>query len=134
MDDQQPATAEQLSLVIRLYDFEGQKPLSANESGALLNLVAESTKNTFEEQLAEAFGLTRYDGLSLVNRVTIYALPFPHAKPDARQVVKSLITFFGYMVVVSGAGLLGAEAYFVKRNALALGKAAEAFSPLGLIG
>lgn len=133
-------TGEQLIQVENLRKFtniltmDGRQSWVSTQQTALLQAIADSEKTSYVACLADVFGVENPKVFVIGDLVRIIALPSSYFMDEVSEEIRSFASSYGYIAVVSGIGLYGADIYFIDHGALALANAAETFSKLRLLG
>ncbi|MCP1511005.1 hypothetical protein [Pseudomonas rhodesiae] len=124
---------ENLRKFTHLLTMDGRQGWDSNQHAALLQALADSENTSYVGCLADAFGLEDPKVFAIGDLVRIIALPSSMFMDEISEEVKTFAAYYGYIAVVSGHGLYGADIYFIDHGALALANAAETFSKLRLL-
>ncbi|MFJ2680973.1 hypothetical protein [Pseudomonas sivasensis] len=125
---------ENLRKYTHFLTMDGRESWDSTQRSALLQALADSEKKSYIGCIADAFGIENPQVFSIGDLVRIIALPSSLFMSELSDEIRSFATSYGYIAVISGRGLYGADIYFIDHGALALAAAAETFTKLRLLG
>jgi len=125
------ATPEKLQRIIRLNNMSGNFNLSNPDREELFKRLADSDREEYHEIFSEVFERHKDSKVfSVGSLVKILPIPPAHAFEKSHRLIKDLQYLYGYIAIVSGHGLYGADVYFIEHGPLNLANAAEHLSKL----
>lgn len=124
-------TAEQLRRYVRLWNMSGNFNLESQARDEFFDLLAGSEKEGYGLSLADVFGRPENSKIfSLGALVRIFSLPPSYSLDGSAPVVQELSSYYGYVAVISGPGIYGADLYFIDQGPINLAQAIERFKHL----
>ncbi|WP_223538782.1 hypothetical protein [Pseudomonas sp. BF-R-12] len=127
---EQKIPVENFRTFTRLFGMDSRPPCSHLQYDALIQALADSEEVSFTGCLADVFERKDPRIFSVGELVRIMALPPSRALKTENDDIRSFASQYGYVAVVTGNGLFGADIYFIAHGALALASATETFSKL----
>lgn len=129
--EQVQATPEQLQRLIRLHNMRGNFSMSDTDREELFKRLAASQRQEYYGIVSEL--LERSDEskvFSVGSLVKILTIPPAHVFETSHRLIQDLQYLYGYVAIVSGPGIYGADIYFIDHGPLNLAAAADQFSKL----
>lgn len=128
------ATPEQLQRLIRLHNMRGNFSMSDPDRKELFTRLAASERQEYYGIVSEVFERHEDSKIFSVGAlVKIFTIPPAHVFEASHRLIKDLQYLYGYVAIVSGAGIFGADIYFIDHGPLKLAAAAEEFSKLNIL-
>ncbi len=128
---EEKATPDQLQRIIRLNNMSGNFNLSNPDREEFFKRLAVSDHQDYSGMISELFERHKDSKVFSVGPlVKILALPPAHALEKSHRLIKDLQYLYGYVAIVSGRGIYGADVYFIDHGPLNLATAADHLSKL----
>lgn len=131
---EEKSTSDQLKNFVRLQNMSGNFALSNPDRDKLFDLIADSDQHDFAAMTSDLFGRKPDSKIFTMGKlVKILMLPPSNALQTHPRVIQDLQYAYGYVAVISGSGIYGADLCFIEHGPKNLALAIENLSALSLL-